>query len=108
LQEEDGHDQDACSRRGCGSPSVGFTIPVTPRLAGWLSLTAGPGGAELPAGAPGGPAGSVLFVVEPEAALLVGIGGTSRIGIGASDRLALPIAPVPGWLPPSLLLTALP
>jgi hypothetical protein len=81
---------------GYGGPSVGFTIPVTPWLCGWLALTVGPGGADLPAGAPGGPAGTGLLVVEPEAALFVGIGQTSRIGIGGSWRLAVPFAPQPG------------
>jgi hypothetical protein len=87
---------------GFGGPSVGFTIPVTPWLCGWLALTVGPGGADIPAGAPGGPAGTGLLVVEPEAALFVGIGQTSRIGIGGSWRLALPFAPQPGLTQDSL------
>ena len=79
-----------------GGPSMGITVPIASWLGVWMACTIGPGWAELPAGAPGGPAESALLVVEPEVALMIGLGSSSRIGIGASYRLALPFAPLGG------------
>lgn len=81
---------------GYGGPSLGVTLFPGSWLGGWLALTVAPGWAELPASAPGGPAGSGLLVVEPEAAATVALGSSSRIGLGGSYRLAIPFQPLAG------------
>ena len=81
---------------GYGGPSVGISLFPGSWLGGWLACSVGPGWAEVPDAGAGEPAGTGLLVIEPEAAVTIAFGSSSRIGLGGSYRLAIPFQPLAG------------
>ena len=77
---------------GYGGPSAGWLLFPGSRFSLWLGATAALGGVREPAAG-----GSGVFVLEPEAIAQLAIGPYSRLGLGASYRLALPFEELAGY-----------
>ncbi len=77
---------------GYGGPSVGWQLFPDSRFGLWLGATAALGGLREP-----GAGSSGMFVLEPEAIAQLALGPSSRLGLGASYRWALPFEELPGY-----------